>query len=460
MGFPALFQALRRHAVPTSLFLLSFALHLLPFLLFGPHPLGYDTGFYRRYLIAPFVSFPNPPVPGLGDDAFVTRILLDLVRLSGLPTDIVLYGTYIALWAALPVLAYFFLAPFLGKRWAALAGICALLSPVAYNAYWYFLFKNALGLDLLLLGFIFIERRLFIPLLFIDLVLPLAHKTSAVMYLLTLGAIVIAWKGRRAEALMHGAIAGIVFTLINLPTIHEVSVVLPTAIFITWDTYVPMSVAYIILCLAGWKGFRKRKVPMTLIVFSVASFAYVALRLPFYERIFVFADVALALLAAWGAAELVSAVRWRELGVRTVFSVMALAIAGGLLFGTLVNQIHTLVPLISPAAVARIQEAGISVPENATLLTTADEAPWYEGFTRAHIAAPGLLHDVPGNTLDRWIAFWDATSTDTRIAFLAEFPQPLYVSTLEGIQNLVGAPPPCLTKIGADLWYDACASSR
>ncbi|MBI3572271.1 hypothetical protein HY091_01920, partial [Candidatus Kaiserbacteria bacterium] len=68
-------------AVPLGLFGASLLLHALTFLFHGPYALGYDTGFYRRYLIQPFISFPNAPVPGLGGDALVPRVLLDTLRL-------------------------------------------------------------------------------------------------------------------------------------------------------------------------------------------------------------------------------------------------------------------------------------------------------------------------------------------------------------------------------------------
>src|SRR3989338_3108082 len=70
--------------------------HLRVFRMYGPHPFGYDTGFYRRYLLEPFISFPNAPVPGLGDDALVPRMLLDVLRFVHLSPDVILYGSYVA----------------------------------------------------------------------------------------------------------------------------------------------------------------------------------------------------------------------------------------------------------------------------------------------------------------------------------------------------------------------------
>src|SRR4051812_33110018 len=101
-----------RDMLPASLIaLMSLSVHLLPFYLWGPHPFGYDTGFYRRYLIEPFVSFPNAPVPGLGNDALVPRILFDALRFLHLPPDAILYGSYIFLFSLIPILVFLWVRP-------------------------------------------------------------------------------------------------------------------------------------------------------------------------------------------------------------------------------------------------------------------------------------------------------------------------------------------------------------
>jgi len=70
--------------------------HLFPFLYFKQWPvLGFDTGFYRRYLIEPFTSLPHAAVPGLDHTVILPRVFLDLIRLTGLPIDVVLYGGYV-----------------------------------------------------------------------------------------------------------------------------------------------------------------------------------------------------------------------------------------------------------------------------------------------------------------------------------------------------------------------------
>src|SRR4051812_44732848 len=84
----------------------GFAVWTLPYLRFGLFGYGYDTGLYRRFLIQPFVSFPNTPVPGLDHTVFIPRLLLDVFRFVHSP-DVILFGVYLLLGIAGIVSVYF-----------------------------------------------------------------------------------------------------------------------------------------------------------------------------------------------------------------------------------------------------------------------------------------------------------------------------------------------------------------
>lgn len=433
---------------------LSILLHLFPFWKWGPNPLGYDAGFYRRYLIEPFLSFPSASVPGLGSDALIPRMTLDFLRLSHLSPDIILYGSYIFFFALLPVLVYFFLRPSLGERGAAIGGLFIVCSPVLYNAYMYMLFKNAIALDFLILAFILLERRVFYAAFLLDIVIALTHKTSAIVYLLTLCMLFCISPGRRREYAGHIALTGLFFALANLSLAHQVSLALPSALFLEWPDYIALSMPFFILIGSGYRAFSGDKIPRTLIAFAGVSIAFPLFHLPFYERIFVFSDVALAGLAAIAAEYLMSRIDIEAMGSRTYVAGAALCIAVGLLGGSLYYQARSIGPMLPSASVEAIQTVGSLVPANATILTSANEAPWYEGWTSAHIAAPGLLHDT--HNLEAWEALWAATSTEAQIKFLDSFPKPLYISTFESFDYLIGKPASCLKQIAPQLLLDAC----
>ena len=429
----------------------SLGLHALPFLN-GPHPLGYDTGFYRRYLIEPLLSFPNTVVPGLGDEALVPRAVLDLLRLAHLPTDVILYGSYIVITALLPVLLYVFLRPSLGRGGAVVTGIFLILSSVAYNAYWYLLWKNLWALCLILLAFIALERRAFWPVIALDICIALSHKTSAIVYLLTLVLLTVLYQGRRREILAHIFITGAVFALVNMELVHQTVLARPQAVFLEWSLFILLSFPFLLIISFGWRSFLERKVPVPLVAFLLVCFSYTLFHLPFYQRIFVYSDVALVALAGFGFMYLFDRVQ-----ERTRYSCVAgtvLCISVGLLLGNLWSQFRMLQPLMREEALSEISTTTSLLPQGATLLTSAEEAPWFQGFTHAHIAAPGLLHDT--HNFEEWLAFWEATSTPAKIDFLNSFEQPLYVSTFGDITDVVGEPPPCLQQVSPHLYYSAC----
>jgi hypothetical protein len=113
-------------------------------------------------------------------------------------------------------------------------------------------------------------------------------------------------------------------------------------------------------------------------------------------------------------------------------------------------------PLTSEAEIRRIEEIGALLPIGGTVLTTTDEAPWFEGWTRAHVAAPGMLHDR--HNYEDWEVFWSATSTDEMLLFLEKYPRPLYISIAEDYAGLASSS--CMKRVLPTLLYDSCGKER
>ncbi len=429
--------------------------HILPFVLYGAHPLGYDTGFYRRYLIQPFVGFPNSAVPGLGDDALVPRIIFDILRFFHLPVDWILYGSYLACFAILPVLAFFLLKKSLGVRGALIGALLLALSPVSYTAFWYMLWKNAWALCLMLGAFIALQNRALWWVIALEIGIAFSHKTTAILYLAILAILFIIHKEQRKEYALHALITGLAFLAVNITLPGEIIRSAPAAVFIGWADFLTMSASFLILAVTGMFLWKKSPPSKTIFAFACASIAFPVLQLPFYERVFVFTDVALVLLSAFGVEFLLRKINIREWKMPMILYICALCAITGLLFGNLENQVKTLKPLVSEAGISQIETIGSQVPDNAILLTTTDEAPWFEGFTQNHIAAPGMLQDR--HNYEAWSAFWDSTSTPQRIEFLNSFPAPLYISTLGDFTDLVGAPISCLKTVAPSLLRNDCA---
>ena len=438
----------------------SLLLHLIPFLRYGGNPLGYDTGFYRRYLIQPVHSFPNTPVPGLGSDALVPRILLDTLRLTHLSPDVILYGTYLLFFAFFPVCMYFLLRPRFGAGAAFLSAFLIVLSPIQYNAFSYMFWKNAWALCLLAIAFISVERRYAVALILCDLAIALSHKTTAIIYIATLLVLAVFDGGRQRMALTNVGITGALLALVNFSVLGTALSAPPVAIFIDWHIFLVLSCPFALFIAAGWRSFLDRpRIPTVLLAFLVASLLFPIFQSPFYERIFVFCDIALAVFAGYALNHVLSNFDLNSLDIRFFVSFAALCISVGLLFGVLLDQIRAFAPLISKNSIASIEQLTAQIPPDATILTTSDEAPWFEGWTEAHIAAPGMLRD--NHNLDEWIGFWTATSSAQKIAFLNGLPRPLYIATLGNFDDILGTTTiPCLTEISPQLRRDDCATKE
>lgn len=438
-----------------SLALFSVFLHYYLFLAHGAHPLGYDTGFYRRFLIEPIASFPNSPVPGLGKDALLPRIFLDILRGTLLSPDLILYGSYIFLFASLPVIIFLYLKRFLDVRAAFFAAALVALSPVQYNAYWYMLWKNAFGLVLLFAAFICIERRLWLPALAFDVAIAFSHKTTAVLYIATLCVLIIFDRARWKEILMHVALTGACVLLVSFSDVRAALRVPPEAIFLDWHAYIALSVPFFLLVLNGFAGLRSPLLPKTAMAFFIASFLFPIIHSPFYQRVFVYSDIALTIAAGIAFSYALEKIDLKEISTRSFISILAISISLGLLLGTLWDQMRSIHPLMNAAGVTEITEIGRFLPSETFILTTSDEAPWFEGWTNTHVIAPGMLRDT--HNLESWMNFWSATSSEQKISFLNDFQKPLYIASIGDFSDLLGSTTiPCLTDVAPHVKRNDC----
>lgn len=447
---------LKRHS---SIFLLltiiivSIFIHSLPFYTQHSNPLGYDSGFYRRYLIEPNISFPNQPVPGLGNQAFIPRIILDSTRYLEIPTEFALYGTYILWLTILPVLIYFLIdLIFKNKKTALIGALLVVISPIQYVAFWFMFWKNALATCFLILAFISIEKKKWIFLLVLDMLIAMTHTTTSIMYISALGILMFTdiknWKKYFLNILITSG-----FVLGLQPQTYSSIVSDPVGVFMAWNEYIALSFPILILALYGlYKSFSIIN-KSSIFGFFLATSIFTIFRLPFYERIFVFFDLAVIIFSSYGIFTFVSRLNYFSSRKKMIISAV-LIIFFGAYVGGLSKQINELQPLVSKNDIENIKSINSFVSDSSTILTTTNEAPWLQGFTLAHIAAPGMLHDVHNQT--EWDEIWSSTSTTSQKIFLSKYSHPLFIYTNEDITELLGANNECLTLVSRSLWIDSC----
>lgn len=443
----------RPATVAVSLAALSIIVHLLPFLAFGPHPLGYDTGFYRRYLIKPIASFPNGPVPGLGDDALIPRAVLDFLRVTGLPTDVILYGSYLAVLAASAMLLFLLMRRQWGSSAAALAGLIFVLAPIQYVAFWFMLWKNAFATLLLFATFLLLERRsawVIVP----ATAIAASHETSTVILLLTLGvyAVINPQRWRTAALAFVPSAAAFLFLHRDLGTQIARP---PVAVFLGSSDFLMLVLPLLPFALVGlWQAVRRHP-ESPLLALAITAGSFTAFQLPFHERVSIFLDIAVATFAAIGIVALArSSVATRHVRLRTAL-LFAVVVAFSWNAGDLVRVVQTHRPLIAPLLLAEISSIESATPSDAAILTSTDLAPWAHGWNRRRVIAPGMLGDH--HNLEAWTAQWQETDAAVKTAFFTKYPQPLYFFIAPAERDAFLSKAPCIIRLSEYLSEFRCA---
>ena len=91
---------------------------------------------------------------------------------------------------------------------------------------------------------------------------------------------------------------------------------------------------------------------------------------------------------------------------------------------TTYGQIKNLRPLISGRDLEALQSLSTHIPFDAAIITSTVLAPWVQGWSTNRVFAPGLLRDT--HLIQEWVSFSEG-SREAKIAFLKNFPRPLYI---------------------------------
>ena len=389
--------------------------HLFPFLYFKQWlVLGFDAGLYRRYLLEPLTSIPHAAVPGLDHTVIIPRVWLDLFRLLGLSTDVTLYLSYIGACAFLLNGFYAYVQVRTTSKTAYFAVLLVLFSPVYYLGYWFFLYKNVLALGLWFWLLYCLERRYYARAFVLACLIPLTHQSTTIfvgviLFLLAIHAVI-----RQSQWKFFAALWFVV-TLLYLvyhPGVVEKVTAPPTGIFLTGIelTILLLPLVLVIVCkVRSVFALLKRDAVIlcTLglsLVWLVSSFPY-AERLGFFVVFFLVIVVAETLVGK---------------STPTVYLVGYLCCS--MAYG--VSGMSTHQPYFDSSIETSLHTL-ITVPSSASLLTPNYLAATVQGYTTATVYAPGLFKDPA--TPAHWEFYFTHQSPDYDTAFLASFPEPLYL---------------------------------
>lgn len=425
-----------------------FLTRVLPFFLYGHHPLGYDTGIYNFYITSPFVSFPNQPIKGLGLESIGSRILIDTLRVLDVSPAFILYGIYIASSLIIGVLIYLIVKEQFSKNAAFFSLFFYSVSMVQFTMYHAMLWKNMVAL-VFFLSFVYFfnknktKHNVLYAFLFALLTIFM-HRTTAIMLLLGLFVyLIVNFKkdGVRRSLMAQLLILSAIFIFLNYALIQNVFpsvmyyfggnemgasssfVPLGEGSFISLDQYLALSFIILPLALLSFCFLRTRQNILFYIFGTSASF--VIFHLYFYKRVLIYFDIMAVMLAGIAFATIFqkfwydSIYRYAMVGLLIALLFIALQFAK--------NQ----QPMVTEMELQEIINLQ-NTKRNATVITLSSYyGPWIYGFSKRDTIAPGLFEDHWNH--EQWKKFWFTNNQEVRSNMLSRLPRPLYI--FEGKQS-------------------------
>ena len=398
---------------------LLMAIRLLPMLKAPISAYGYDFGFYlsaAKTAAWHFKDLGQSLWGGYNSPWFV------LANLIHLPASVSLVGSH------------FFMAVFSGwsiyylmRGHDKLTGIFAVslvaLSQIQMESYFMFLWKNAMALPFLFLGFGFLRKKNWWGFALSSLLILLLHRTTAIIYFLTLGLYLI-WAQIKSKsyktliAMLLGAcllfaICYLLFPVksIILNLINNNNYYVSTGLFLQGQDLFSLWWPTAFLALAGLIIYLKRKQQPLLPIFAGLCLVWLTFKLPFYRRILIYLDLAVICFAAYFLGQ----INYARKGIK-----IALCIIFIFLIYRQVTFILAKTPLIYQPEIAEIQN--FNQPPGFLLAVSADDAPWLLAYGKnQRLGAPGLLEDP--HTYNEWQDFWQGQN---QRQFLSYYPRPLY----------------------------------
>ncbi len=399
-------------------------IRLIPLWRFGPFGFGYDSGFYRRYVIEPFVSFPNTPVPGLDHTVFIPRMILDVVRSVLHQPDLALYGTYVAFSLIGVWSVWYFAGQYVSENGSLYASALYVFSGIQFFAYHTFFFKEAIALPLFLFAVLFLEREWYGLATIAGVLVVLSQQTTSIILLCVaaLGFIFQSILRRTISIRFIFSGTAIFATYLFLhPHVAQKIASPPVGVFVTQTEYILWSLPLLVLALFGFRRLLVLAKQKPIVAAAVlVPLVFAVFHLPFYNRIYVFLDMFLVIPAAFGVEVLESylsshARKLRTLLIACMFLVVSIP---------LIYLVYAQRPLIDASTQAALPALS-ALPASSAVITSPGLLPWVQGWSPALVYAPGNLKEP--HPLNDWSRYWTHQDPQFERGFLSSFPRPLYV---------------------------------
>ena len=447
--------------VPLLILVISRA---LPFALYGNHPLGYDTGFVKYNISQERSNSLAVLGPLRVTESTGARIVNKMLIELGFSDDFIMYWLYGLIVVLIGLMVYLLVRSYFDDSTAIVAFYLYSISAVQYLFYWYYFWKNALCLLLVLVVFYCLEKktvRAYVIALPLIVFVLISQKSIAVLLLasllvyyfftkrlvwqktffllLAVMTLFIAWYYREV-------IVGVWQLMISGFRVEQDVFKIKEGQFIAWRDYLSMSYFYFPLAMIGW-WYNRRKLNL-FFIFGFISAIIVLSQFIFYKRFFVYFDLLVIVYAA-SAIRLLYA-KMIKYSSRALVVMIFIFVASLLIINFAVLVVQTK-PLITKESLENIVAMQDESPGLSIFSQDSNFMPWLYGFSGHPLISPGWT-SVKWNYAD-WNRYWLASSSEKR-QLLTSLNMSLILYNSNNDQDLVADE--CFQKINEHFYLFSC----
>ena len=406
-------------------------------------PPGYDPGLYKYGFDTYITSLPYIPeseLPEWFKEMFPQGIFLlgdVLYVVAGFRSTetITIFAPLVCGLMVLPVFAVS--ENIYGQRGALISVTIYLLSATQYVLFEYSYLKNMIGIFLILLSILLLQKERYIAAAIIYAALSIYHRP----HFLLLSIVLLFWllETRDRKIYLTFIIAAVLMLPFWIQRIElGISMLKGLAgvalnnlrgeassqggTFLTFSKYGYLSLPYVTFGIMGFMHMflNKRKDPV--FYFTLITGIMVILKIVFFRRYLATLDILLIILAG-GCMETILAEQRKELRIYGNIILLLIVITGSaLLYGQITEDSR----LISDGDLRDIEWMAANVDPKSHILTTVYDAPWVIGWGKHPVIAPGLFQwDI--YTQEEWARFLSTSDPRLTVQFISKYKEEIYI---------------------------------
>lgn len=428
--------------VLASVAILSFFIRYYQYF-FTNVPPGYDSGLYKYGFDTYITSLPYIPeseLPAWFKEMFPQGIFLlgdMLYVVAGFgPTEIITIFTPLV--CGLMVLPVFAVSENIsGQRGALISAFIYLLSSIQYVLFEYSYLKNILGLLLILIAILLLQKERYIVVAIIYAALSIYHRP----HFLLLSIVLLFWLLETRDRKIY--LTFIIAAVLMLPFwiqrmelgISMLKGLAGVALnnlrgeassqggtFLTYSKYAYLSLPYITFGVLGFMKMLLNKRRDPVFYFTLITGILVIFRIVFFRRYLATLDILLIILAG-GCIEKILLEQRKELRIYgNIILLLILLTGSALVYGQATEDNR----LISNGDIRDIEWMAANVDPESYILTTAYDAPWVLGWGKHPVIAPGLFQwNI--YTQEEWTEFLRTSDPQQAIEFISKNEESTYI---------------------------------